>query len=338
MYEAIKNFPKQFEYEPRIENGRKLKKYFKFIVAGMGGSNLVPELLKIRDPYLDIFSHRDYGLPALKNGILRKSLVIASSYSGNTEETIDAFLKAVKSKFPVAAVSVGGKLLELARKYKKPYIQFPNAGIQPRLALGFNARALLLLLGNRNFYQESGELAEFLKSYELEWAGKALARRLRGQMPLIYSSLRNQGITYNWKIKFNETGKIPAFYNTFPELNHNEMTGFSAGGACPSVRRGSAFSGDAQSEIKKLSKNFYFLFLKDFADHPKIAKRMNITERLYRERGLAGEVLFLNGKSVFHKIFSSLLLADWAAYYTAKEYGVEVEQVPMVEEFKKLIK
>lgn len=321
MHEAIKNFPKQFEYKPVVENSVKLKKYKKFIILGMGGSNLAPELFKIRNPLIDIYSHRDYGLPALKPKVLKESLIIASSYSGNTEEVIDGFKIALKKKYPLAALCTGGKLLDLAKKNKIPYIQMPATGIQPRSALGYATKGFAELLGEKKFARELSELSTLLKPHELERAGKALARKLKGHVPVLYASLRNEPIVYNWKIKFNETGKIPAYGNVFSELNHNEMTGF-----------------DVKDTTRNLSKMFYFVFLKDASDNPKITKRMNITERLYRERGLPVEVAMINGKTPFHKIFSSLLLADWTAYYTAQEYGVEAEQVPMVEEFKKLIK
>lgn len=321
IYEAIKNFHRQFEFKPEVGNVGKLKKYEKFIVAGMGGSNLAPELLKIRRPGLDIFSHRNYGLPVFPPKVLKNTLIIASSYSGNTEETLDAFKLAISKNYPVAAISVGGKLLELAKKFKKPFIQLPNTGIQPRSAVGFSAKALLKLIGDREASREISELAEILKPYELERAGKAMAKKLKGLVPMIYSSERNKAIAYNWKIKFNETGKIPAFMNIFPELNHNEMTGF-----------------DVIDATRNLSKNFYFIFLKDTADQQKIVQRMNVTERLYRERGFPVEVAVVNGKTVFHKIFSSLIFADWTSYYTAQEYGAEATEVPMVEEFKRLIK
>ncbi len=118
----------------------------------------------------------------------------------------------------------------------------------------------------------------------------------------------------------NETGKIPAFSNVFPELNHNEMTGF-----------------DRKGKTKDLSGKFCFIFLSDNADHPQNRKRFEVTKRLYEERGLVVHSLPLQGTTRSEKIFSSLLLADWVAYHTALQYGVEPEQVPMVEEFKKLI-
>jgi glucose/mannose-6-phosphate isomerase len=139
-------------------------------------------------------------------------------------------------------------------------------------------------------------------------------------MPIIYTSTLHAAIAYNWKIKFNETGKIPAFCNVVPELNHNEMTGF-----------------DVKTKTIPLSRNFHFVFLKDADDDRRIIKRMNVLEKLYRDRGFKTEVVLLQGKTPIAKIFNALNLADWTAYHTAKIYGVEPEQVPMVEEFKKLI-
>jgi glucose/mannose-6-phosphate isomerase len=155
----------------------------------------------------------------------------------------------------------------------------------------------------------------------LEESGKKLALKLKNYIPVIYASDRNLSLAYNWKIKLNETGKIPAFYNVFPELNHNEMTGF-----------------DVVDSTKNLSDKFYFIILKDTDDNPKILKRMDILERLYKDRDLKVEVINLaEKKESWYKIFSTLILADWVAYYSAQEYGLESEQVPMVEEFKKLI-
>lgn len=321
MNKAIKNFPQQFAYEPEIKNSADLSQFAKFVVVGMGGSHLAADLLRVWNPYLDIIIHQDYGLPALPDEELKRRLIILSSYSGNTEEVLDAFKQAREKKLAIIAVAVGGKLLELAKKYNLPYVQMPDTGIQPRSALGFSFKAFLEIIGNEEALKATKELINSLKPDDIEKTGEALAKRLKGFVPVIYSSRQNLAIAYNWKIKLNETGKIPAFYNIFSELNHNEMTGF-----------------DVQESTKELARKFYFLLLKDANDNPPTKKRMTILEKLYQERGLNIESIEMADKNIFHKIFSSLLLADWAAYYTAKEYGVEAEQVPMVEEFKKLMK
>lgn len=320
MLETIKNFPKQFAYRPEIKNADKLKPAGSYIVLGLGGSHLAADLLAEYQPEKDIIVYSDYGLN-LPEKVLQNSLIIASSYSGNTEEVIDGFQIALEKKLNVAAVTVGGKLLELAQKNNLPYIQLPDMNIQPRSALGLSLKAILKLLGDEKTYAQTETLAESLKPEELRAAGQELARKLKSHVPIIYSSRRKYSLAYNWKIKFNETAKIPAFANALPELNHNEMTGF-----------------DAISSTKSLSEKFYFIFLKDSKyDHPKVVKRMEILEKLYRARGHRVEVLELSGLNHFHKIFSSLTLADWTAFYLAQDYGVDPEEVPMVEEFKKLI-
>ena len=222
--EAIRDFPKQFEYEPEIVNGDKLGKFESAVVGGMGGSGLVAGIVRALKPKLVLETHHEYGLPQYLSG--KKHLFIAISYSGNTEETLDFFEKALEKKLNAAAVSTGGKLIELAEKGGVPYIKLPETGIQPRMALGFMLRAVLKLLGEDELFKNVGELADKLNSDKWEKEGKELADALSGDVPLVYASRRNQALVYNWKIKFNETGKIPAFYNTFPELNHNEMTGF----------------------------------------------------------------------------------------------------------------
>lgn len=327
MYESIKNFNKQFLYEPEIKNQEKLTKKSNFVVVGMGGSALAPLLLKTWKPEFDILIHRNYGLPETPEK-LKNKLIVLSSYSGNTEEVVDAFEKAKENNLEMAVISVGGKLLSLAKENNIPYIELPNTGIQPRMALGFSIKAFLKIIGEEKELKEISKLVESLNPSDYEENGKTLAQKLKNCVPVIYASDHNSSLAYNWKIKLNETGKIPAFYNVLPELNHNEMTGFSAGG-------GSAFGGD--DSIKELCKKFYFIILKDLADNLKIQKRMQVVEKLYKDRNLQVETIELNEKNIWHKIFSSLLLADWTAYYTALEYGSDPEQVPMVEEFKKLI-
>ncbi|MBP9695194.1 MAG: hypothetical protein KBD73_02205, partial [Candidatus Magasanikbacteria bacterium] len=125
MQDAIKNFAKQFEYEP-ILVGKKMKKYKHYIVAGMGGSRLPALILQSIKPELPLTLWNDYGLPFISPSERSTTCLIVSSYSGNTEETIDAINQAMKKKISVAVIAVGGKLIEIAKKQKIPYIQLPN--------------------------------------------------------------------------------------------------------------------------------------------------------------------------------------------------------------------
>lgn len=305
-----------------IENEGNLARTGMYLLCGMGGSHLQGDILQSVDPSVGLTLWQDYGLPSWSERKLKETLIIASSYSGNTEETISAFEEAIQKGYPVAAISTGGEVLSRAKHYGVPYIQIPDTRIQPRSALGFAFKALIKMVGREDLARQAAELAQRLQARmrELEEQGKTLAEKLKGYIPVVYASNRNHSVAYNWKIKFSETGKIPAFSNVFPELNHNEMNGF-----------------DVSDSTRELCGKFHFILLKDADDQPKIQKRMEIVERLYRERKLPVTSVQLQGSSVLEKVFSSLLLADWAAYDIALHYKREPEQVAMVEEFKKLI-
>ncbi|OGN01722.1 MAG: hypothetical protein A3G51_01160 [Candidatus Yanofskybacteria bacterium RIFCSPLOWO2_12_FULL_43_11b] len=314
--ESIKSLQKQLQYQPELVNGNKLGKYERFIFVGMGGSALGPDLLRISNPELDILIHRDYGLPDLPDKVLQNSLIVLNSYSGNTEEVLDAFKLALGKGLSVVAVSVGGKLLELARQNSFPYVKMPDWGLEPRLALGLNLRALLKVLGQ----DEVLDTIPKIRMEDFEKKGKKLADKLRGFVPIIYSSRKNGPIAYAWKVKINETAKKPSFSNVFPELNHNEMAGFHV-----------------NNVSKLLSQNFHFVFFRDETDNPRILKRMEVTAELFQKHKLNVETVELAGDDVFTKIFSSLQLADWVSYYIAKEYGIDPADTSAIEEFKKSI-
>lgn len=286
----------------------------------MGGSHLAADIVKSVYPTLRIIVHRDYGLPRIPEEDLQKCLFIASSYSGNTEEVIDGLEEARKKGMASAAISVGGNLEEFAQSYELPHIKLPDTGIQPRSALGFSAIALMKLLGMDAEISEMRALETNLQDERIEKQGKELAKSIEGKIPIIYSSERNLAVGYNWKIKCNETGKIPAFCNVFPELNHNEMTGF-----------------DITEKTVSLSELFYVVLLRDTQDDPRIQKRMDICKELYIKRGIAVADALLEGTTRWERVFRSLLTADWFSYYTGTAYSVETEQVPMVEEFKKAV-
>ncbi|MBU2101200.1 bifunctional phosphoglucose/phosphomannose isomerase [Patescibacteria group bacterium] len=316
----IREFAKQFTYEPEVQNADKLGDFETVVIGGMGGSGLIAGILRAIKPELDIAAHHEYGLPKFVDRDTEKRLFIAVSHSGNTEETLDFYKSAEERGFQTAAIASSGKLLEIAKEKELPYIDLPGDDVEPRMTLGYMLRAILKLLGEEKLYKETGKLADVLKPEDYEKQGKDLAEKLFNKTPIIYASRSNQIIAYNWKIKLNETGKMPAFYNTFPELNHNEMQGF-----------------DVKDANKNLSKDVHFIFLKDVDDHPRIKIRMETTAKMYEERGLSVEQIEIEGKNRLEKIFNALSLGDWFAFYVARKYDLEPEPVPMVEEFKNKI-
>jgi len=321
MEQAILSFAKQFGWQPEVVRTDRLKRDWDLVwVLGMGGSQLGAEILRVIDSSYLILSHRSYGLPSRSGFNKDRVLLVASSYSGNTEEVVSGLKAGVEAGLEVVVISTGGQLEELAEEYQLPLVKIPDTGVQPRSALGFSVKALASVLGLDEALVRLSDLEDELNvELDRDWA-RQLSEQLRGKVPVVYTSTELAAVGYNWKIKFNETGKIPAFCNVIPELNHNEMTGF-----------------DHTEGNRQLSESFYFLFLTDQDDHPQIKKRMEVTLKMYQDRGLPGQLLEVSGSDRVYRVFRSLLLADWTAYETALYYGADSEQVPMIEEFKGLI-
>ena len=319
MREVILNFPKQFKEGLEAAKGVKVKgKFSKIIVCGMGGSALPSNILLTYLPDLKppLYIHRNYGLPS---GADKKSLIIAVSYSGNTEETISAYEEAVEKGFKTIAISCGGKLKELAEKKNLPQVIIPSTGIQPRCATGYLFSALLKTLSNSGVIEDKSEevleMAENLNPLNFEAQGKNLAKKLTDKIPIIYASNSFKSLARIWKIKFNENSKIMAFWNYFPELNHNEMAG-----------------------ITNLKGNFHILIIRDKDDQPRISKRMELFADLAKEKGVEVDFIELEGKNILEKIFNNLILSDWVSYYLAQEYKVDPVSLEIIEEFKKKLK
>ncbi len=323
MEESIKNFGKQFSFEPIIENDDSFnnKNFTRVVVGGMGGSHLAAGILQMILPNIEISIHRDYGLPeiSVNSRDLEDILFIASSYSGNTEEVLDFAEEAYSRGLNLVIVTTGGKLLEFAKENNLPYVLMPDTKIQPRTALGYSILSIakfvypeiildLALL--KNVFDDS------LLS-EISNRANEMISTVENKIPVIYTSAKIRPIAYNWKIKFNETAKIPSFYNSFPELNHNEMQGY-----------------DYNENNKDLSQKFVFIFIKDGSESVGIAKRMDVLEKIYNEKGFDVLNVQMLGESKAEKIFSTLLLADFLAIGLAKKYNSEPEQVPLIEDFK----
>jgi len=331
MRKVILDFPTQFKVG--IEEAKKanLEKFLKkepknIIICGMGGSALPGDLLLLFNEFLlltqkPIFIHRDYGLPKEAG---KNSLIFTISYSGNTEETLSAFMEARKKNFKTIAIASGGKLIELSKKYSIPFAQIPS-GIQPRCALGYQFSALFEFLSRlkviKKLEKELIKLEKILLPQNLEKKGKRLAQKLLGKIPLIYSSRPYSTLARIWKIKFNENSKIPAFFNVLPELNHNEMTGI----------------GECKEE--KLRKIFEVLILQDKKiDYERTQKRMKILSQIFKKRKISVSFIEIEGNDIFEKVFSSIILADWTSFYLALLRKIDPTPVKLVEEFKARMK
>ncbi len=315
MKDDIYNFHKQLLFPFEIENKEKWGSYNSYLLAGMGGSHLQGEILLSIYKDAPLFIHSNYGIPKVGND----TGVIVASYSGNTEEAIDSFKEAISSGLDIAVISKGGKLIELAKEHALPYIELPKGDTQPRMGVGYTFSALLKIMEAK---KEMGENADALekRKEELMEKGKEISSLLKGKIPIVYSSERNGVLAKIWKINFNEGPKIPSFYNTIPELNHNEMTGF-----------------DVNPLTEKLSEKMMLLLLCDKEDHPRNQKRMDVLKDVLEKRNFLVKKIEIDGEKRAERIFSSVLLSAWTACYLSEMYNNDPNVVPMVEEFKKMI-
>ncbi|KKP68022.1 MAG: Bifunctional phosphoglucose/phosphomannose isomerase [Candidatus Moranbacteria bacterium GW2011_GWE1_35_17] len=323
----------QEEYK-QIQEGLSLAGNIKFdhkfdsiMISGMGGSALPGNVLRIfinstykgsTEKRLQVFQNRFYSLPV---EAYNNCLNIISSYSGNTEEPIASFQECLDNNLPCIGISNGGKVKEMCLANNIAHIPYPYENFQPRMATGYSVLAMFKLLINSGLIKfdvkQLEEVSERLKEMtsELEEQGKDLAKKLVGKTPIIYAGTRFKSIAHIWKIKINENAKTPAFHNYFPELNHNEMVGFT----------------NPQAK-------FFFVMLLDREDHPQNIKRFTVMKELMEKKGMESEIVETRGDNVFEKVFSTLCLGDWTSYYLALEYGIDPTPVDMVEEFKALIK
>lgn len=318
MEESLLNFAQQFTQELEVENAEEWQRYDRFVIVGMGGSALAAQLFSSFWPELDLVIHRDYGLPALSQERWRNRLVIASSYSGNTEETLSAFKEARMKHMRVAAISTGGKLLEIAKSQDIPFIRLPDLNLRPRLAIGLSFLGLCKLMGADELYAKTKQLAFELRPKELQEQGKLLAKELAGKIPVIYGSAHLFPVAYQWKGAFNETASTPALANVFPELTHNEIDGF-----------------DVAENAPEMKKHFHIILLKDEADYPHIKARMEIMKQILQEKGLQVSEVQLKGHSDIFQTFSGILLGFFVAFFLAKLYGVDFDKDKIIDEFKR---
>ena len=311
----ILDFPKQFKVG--FEASKNIKLTWKFenvVVSGMGGSIWPTDILTTWvDFKIPVYINRTYNLPTQTN---QKTLLIFSSYSGNTEEPIYSYKEAIRKGLNTISITSGGKLEKLCKKNNTPLILVPS-GLQPRMATGylFSALASVLFkakLISKKSIQELLGLEKKLKPKNWESKGKKIAKKLFKKVPIIYTPDKFKSVGYVWKIKFNENSKVPAFCGYFSELNHNEMNGW-------------------ENPLDK----FFVLILRDWKDHPQMLKRMKLTYELIRLKKIKAEMINIPEGNLLSRIFNTILLGDWISYYLALEYKVDPIKIKMVEELKK---
>lgn len=299
-------------------------------VCGMGGSaiggDFLSTYLERQDVTKPITVVRNYRLPPSVN---EKTLVMAVSYSGNTEETLSCAREALSRKSPLVAVTSDGELAELLREHDARIVLIPG-GMPPRTALGYLFVPLLEILEPHLSANLGGELEEavgllqtlaqrYADAPEEENEAKRLARAFHERIPVVYGSDRlTDVVARRWKTQINENAKAPAYYDALPELHHNEI-----------------MSWNRNEEGRALSRRFVHILLRDRDEHPQIERRFRISREILKHHGREVREVHSEGEGLLARLFSLAHLGDWASYYLAMLYEVDPTPVELIEELKR---
>jgi glucose/mannose-6-phosphate isomerase len=329
MRKLLVNLPLQIEEAVRIGKGARIpyrtSAVRNIVVTGLGGSAIGGDLLRsysAEDLGVPFFVNRTYTLPEFVD---RNTLVIVSSYSGGTEETIAAHQDAKKRGAMIVAISSGGETEQMARKFKHPFIKIPK-GYPPRAAIGYSFfPSLLVLQSIKLLSKRDKEIRETVtllqrqgKTYaRLDEKNEALnlARQLYTRLPIIYSaSDRFDVVNLRWRGQLAENAKVLAFGHVLPEMNHNELVGWKV--------------------LQRHMSDMAVVFLRDPGEHARVKERMRITRGIVSE--FANKVIEVEskGSSLLARIFSLVYLGDWTSYYLALLNGVDPTPVRIIDYLK----
>ncbi len=334
MFEHLKAFPNQIlksleisEKAPIFRNNNK-----KFCILGIGGSAIAGDLLQsyFRNSNYDnveIFVNRNY---ILTKNIDNQTNVIVSSYSGDTEETIEAYNIAKRYTKNIIGITSGGKLAEILPNEGYEIILIPG-GLQPREALGYSFFTLMLVLTKsfENDFEKKQlktkliNLFHFLKKKAEEYsnleANQALelANDIQNKLVLIYSCEETlSSVATRFKAQLQENAKQLAFASVLPEMNHNEINSFI--------------------NPKDLIPRIVAIFLKDVNDYPKNQKRIEATFSILSENVFT-KILKSEEKDFLFRMFDLLYLLDWVSFYSAILNGIDPTPIPIIKKLKTFI-
>jgi len=331
MRTLLARFPQQIQDAVRIGKSAALHsrpvKPKNIVVTGLGGSAIGGDLLRsylAEEINIPFIVNRHYFLPAFVD---KESLVIVSSYSGNTEETIAAHQDAMRRRASVICISSDGETERIARKSRQPIIGIPK-GFPPRAALGYSFFAPLVALQRMKLIsgraKDIGETVALLRKksalYSSPSSSKntalALAKELYGKLPVVYSPAdRFDVVNLRWRGQFAENAKVLAFGHVLPEMNHNELVGWKV--------------------LRRQMSQMAVIFLRDREEHPRVRLRIEITKQVVGE--FAGKVIEAKseGRSLLARMFSLIYLGDWVSYYLALINGIDPTPVRIIDYLKR---
>lgn len=328
MLDLLLNFPKQLKDAKEIGEGVKLAgkmEFSKIVFTGLGGSAIGADLIRSfvsGECKVPIFVNRDYTLPEFVD---KDTLLIVSSYSGNTEETLSAYKEGLKKKARIIAITTNGKLKEMAQKDGFPFISIP-AGLPPRCALGYSSIPIIVLLSKLGVISDksadieaaSALMAGFRDDVLSPGVGeekniaKKIARSLLNKYAILYGANQHIDVVLTrWRGQLAENSKALSATHVFPEMNHNEIVGWR--------------------NPANLMKDLVVIMIRDSGDHTRTAKRMDISKTIIQKTG--AEIIEVSSKSdegLLERIFLLIYMGDFVSLYLAILNGVDPTPVDSV--------
>lgn len=302
------------------------KSFSDIVFAGMGGSALAALISKSWPGHnLPFEVCRTYNIPTY---VSDQTLFFASSYSGNTEETLSCLAEAEKAGASIVVITSGGKLAEIAKQKNYPLVEIPN-GMQPRYASLYGLKAIVTVLDKygittgktAELTQYSGFLLDTVAHWRPDVAtaknqAKQIALELMGKSVVIYAGSKLAPAAYKWKISLNENAKQIAWWDELPEFNHNEMLGWTE---------------------QPIQKPYAVIEFKSSLEHPRVQKRFEVSNKVLSGKRPASIVIEPKGESLIEQLIYIIALGDFVSIYLALLNNVDPTPVDLIEKFKSLM-
>ncbi|MCU0359899.1 MAG: bifunctional phosphoglucose/phosphomannose isomerase [Bacteroidia bacterium] len=320
MKELVQNFSTQLREAKSIAEKALVapgKNIQNIVISGLGGSgiggSIVSEL--ISDSCLvPVCINKDYHLPAF---VSASTLLIISSYSGNTEETLSAMEQGMAKQAQIVCISSGGKVLELAKQHQFDFIEIPG-GFPPRSCIGYSLVQLLKVMVNKGFAKASlftdlDKAIQLLdkESASLKKEAMEIASALKGKIPVIYSLGSSEGVAVRFRQQINENSKMLCWHHTFPEMNHNELVGWT------------------EKNESLVVVTFHTSF-----DYKRTLKRYEVCKPIFQKYSSGVIDITAKGESKLEQFLYLIHIGDWISCYIADLKGIDAVEVNVINHLK----
>jgi len=293
------------------------KKIENVLICGLGGSGIGGTIITqvvAKDSACPIMVNKDYKIPGFVN---ENTLVIISSYSGNTEESLEMLTQAEAKNAEIACVTSGGKLMEIAQKKNYPHIIIPG-GNPPRAAFGLSFPVLFYFLQQYKVVSEN-YTKQFTNSIALLDAeedrivsqAKSVAASLMNKIPIIYAESWFEGVAVRFRQQVNENAKMLCWHHVIPEMNHNELVGWT-----------------------QANEDLVVVIFRNDSDYSRNQQRMEINKTVIQKYTSTIIEIYSKGETRLEQSLFLIHLGDWVSYFLGENRGVDVTEVDVITSLK----